>query len=192
MDARRRKRNGLVGESLLGGKSAPSTSAETPMTLVTEAAEMFLMHARVHSPDKPRTAQRYGAGMDYMKRLPGKKMFIEAVTRPDIDDYKAARSTETSEQHKDRPITARTINYEISVLRTFFYFLIRERNVPTTNPCPKFKQLKDPRVKAKRRPPTYRQEESDRIFAACDAFEKTIFATLLLTGLRTNAFHGLT
>src|SRR6202007_2338483 len=56
--------------------------------------------------------------------------------------------------------------------------------LPIGNPCANFKQLKDPRVKAKRRPPTYRQEEIDRIFAACDDREKTIFATLLLTGLR--------
>ena len=70
------------------------------------------------------------------------------------------------------------------MLRTFFYFLIRERNLRIDNPCAKFKHLKDPRAKAKRRPPTYRQEEIDRIFAQCDAAEKADFATLLLTGLR--------
>ena len=60
------------------------------------------------------------------------------------------------------------------------------------NPCANFKQLKDPRAKAKRRPPTYRQEELDRIFAACDEDEKTIFATLLLTGLREEELCFLT
>jgi integrase len=52
------------------------------------------------------------------------------------------------------------------------------------NPCANFKLLKDPRAKAKRRPPTYRQAEIDRIFEGCDESEKAIFATLLLTGLR--------
>jgi len=99
-----------------------------------------------------------------MSRILGKKTFIEAIIRPDIDDYKATRGTESTGKNNDRRITPRTINYEISVLRTFFYFLIRERSLSTTNPCPKFKQLKDPRVKAKRRPPTYRQAEIDPIF----------------------------
>lgn len=184
MEAQRRKRNELVGERFLGGKSEVPAPAEAPLTLLSDAVQMFLQHVRVHSPDKPRTVQRYTAVLDHVTRIIGGKTFVEAITRPDIDDYKATRSTESSEQHKGRRITPRTINYEISVLRTFFYFLIRERNLPIENPCANFKLLKDPRAMAKSRPPTYRQEEIDRIFAACDEREKTIFATLLLTGLR--------
>ena len=165
---------------------------EAPMTLISDAVEMFLQHVRVHSPDKPRTVRRYAAVIDHATRILGKKTFVEAVTRPDIDDYKTTRSTECSEQHPDRRITPRTINYEISVLRTFFYFLIHERNLPLANPCANFKPLKDPRVKVKRRPPTYRQEELDRIFAGCDEFEKTIFATFLLTGQREEELCFLT
>ena len=78
------------------------------------------------------------------------------------------------------------------MFRTFFYFLIRERTLPITNPCANFKQLKDPRAKAKRRPPTYHQEELDRIFGACDETQRTIFATLLLTGLREEELCFLT
>src|SRR6185369_16801722 len=115
-----------------------------------------------------------------MSRILGKKTFIEAIIRPDIDDYKATRGTESTGKNNDRPITPRTINYEISVLRTFFYFLIRERNIPMQNPCARFKLLKDPRVKAKRRPPTYSQAETDRLFEACNEFERTIYATFLL------------
>jgi integrase len=119
-------------------------------------------------------------------------MFVEAITRADIDDYKAVRSGESSEQHPLRRITPRTINYEISVLRTFFYFLIGERNLPIANPCAKFKPLKDPRVKAKRRPPTYRQDELNGIFTTCEENEKAIFATFLLTGLREEELCYLT
>lgn len=192
MEAQRRKRNELVGESLLGGKKAPVVLDETPLTLLTDATEMFLQHVRVHSPDKPRTAQRYSAVMDHVRRILGRKTFVDAITRPDIDDYKAIRTGECSEQHEDRPITPRTINYEIAVLRTFFYYLIRERNLPVGNPCTNFKPLKDPKAKAKRRPPTYKQDELDRIFAVCDEQEKATFATLLLTGLREEELCFLT
>jgi site-specific recombinase XerD len=68
------------------------------------------------------TVRRYAAVLDHGNRILGRKTFVEAITRPDIDDYKAVRSTESREQHKNRRITPRTINYEIAVLRTFFYF----------------------------------------------------------------------
>lgn len=184
MEAQRQKRHELIGESLMGGKKAPPELSEGSATPLTGAIQMFLQHVRVHSPDKPRTARRYAAVMDHVGRILGARTFIEAITRADIDDYKARRSGECSEQHKNRPITPRTINYEIAVLRTFFYFFIRERDLPIVNPCANFKLLKDPRAKAKRRPPTYRQAEIDRIFDGCDDSEKAIFATLLLTGLR--------
>jgi hypothetical protein len=99
-----------MGEQILGGKTVPSAPTEAPMTLLTDAVEMFLQHVRVHSPDKPRTAQRYTAVLDHVTRILGSKTFVEAMTRPDIDDYKTTRSIETSEQHKDRRITPRAIN----------------------------------------------------------------------------------
>jgi hypothetical protein len=191
-EAQRRKRHELVGESLLGGKMPQSTLPETPVTLLSDAIEMFLQHVRVHSPDKPRTVRRYGTVLEHASRILGARKPVDAIKRPEIDDYKNARSGEVSEQHRKRPIAPRTVNYEISVLRTFFYFLIRERNLPIENPCANFKQLKDPRVKAKRRPPTYKQAELDRIFAQCDAFENTVFATLLLTGMREEELCFLT
>jgi integrase/recombinase XerD len=184
MESQRRKRNELVGEALLGGKKKPADPERGSVTVLADAIQMFLQHVRVHSPDKPRTVQRYTAVLDHVSRILGTRTFIESISRADIDDYKSKRSGECSEQHKDRPITPRTINYEIAVLRTFFYFLIRGRSLPITNPCANFKLLKDPRAKAKRRPPTYSQAEINRILEQCDATEKTIFATLLLTGLR--------
>ena len=118
------------------------------------------------------------------ERVLGKKKFIEAITRADIDDYKTARSTDESQQHKGRIITPRTINFEVSVLRTFLYFLINERGIRMENPCARFKALKDQKAKARRKPPTYKQTEIDKVFAQCEDSEKTTFATLLLTGLR--------
>ena len=59
------------------------------------------------------------------------------------------------------------------------------------NPCAYFKPLKDEKAKARRKPPTYSQEEIDRLFAACDDFEKAVLATLLLTGLRKQELYYL-
>ena len=193
MEAQRRKRNELIGALVTGkGTREAPQQEEAPLTLLADANTLFLEHVRVHSPDKPRTVRRYANALDHVKRILGRKMFVEAITRPDIDDYKAVRSGESSDQHQDRRITPRTINYEIAVLRTFFYFLIGERNLSIANPCARFKPLKDPHLKANRRPPTYQQDELNRLLATCDASEKATFATLLLTGLREEELCFLT
>ena len=193
IDAQRRRANELIGELVSGnGRAIPQEAKEGTATTIADAVRMFLDHVKVHSPDKPKTHQRYRKVLDHFARVLGKRKYAEAITRADIDDYKGARSRETSEQHKDRIITPRTINFEISVLRTFFYFLANERGIPLTNPCARFKALKDPQTKANRRPPTYSQKELDRLFARFDPYEKTIFATLLLTGLREEELYFLT
>jgi integrase len=152
---------------------------------------MFIEHIKAHSPSKPKTPQRYQQVMNHFERLLGHKKYVEALTRADIDNYKVKRSQESSSQH-DRPITARTINFEVGTLRTFFYYLINDRGLPVANPCARFKHLKDERKKAKSRPQPYTQEELNRLFAACDEKKKAIFATLLLTGLRKNELYFLT
>jgi integrase/recombinase XerD len=191
IEAQRRKRNELVGELIAGGKEIPRAEQDPSATPITEAIQTFMAHVRVHSPHKPKTHQRYQKVLEHFERVLGKKRYIEAITRADIDDYKTARSTQESQQHKGRIITPRTINFEVSVLRTFFYFLIHERALKMENPCARFKSLKDPKTKARRKPPTYKQPELDRIFKHCDHTEKTIFATLLLTGLREQELYFL-
>ena len=184
-EAQRRKRNEIAEEAMLGGKGRPApASTVAPLTPLADAIGILLNHVRVHSPDKPKTVQRYTAVFDLITRILGRKMFVEAITRPDIDDYKAQRATEGSEQHDGRKITPRTVNFEVCVFRILFYFLIRERNLKIENPCANFKPLKDPKAKAKRRPPVYRQEEIDGIFKQSDESQKAAFATLLLAGLR--------
>ena len=88
----------------MAGKKPQAALAETSLTLLSDAIEMFLQHVRVHSPDKPRTVRRYGTVLEHASRILGRKT-IDAIKRPEIDDYKNARSREVSEQHKDRPIT---------------------------------------------------------------------------------------
>ena len=142
-------------------------------------------------PDKPATAQRYGQVLRHFVRLFGHKQYVENITRADVDEYKIHRRQEKSEQH-GRLITARTVNFEVCTLRTFFYYLINERGVSMTNPCARFKHLRDAKKKAGRRPPTYTQAEIEALLSHCDDFERAVFATLLLTGLREQELCFLT
>lgn len=184
LEAQRRKQHELVGELIAGGKTIPPLPEDGSATPIQNAIEMFLGHVKTHSPAKPLTVRRYGAVLDHFERLFGKKKkYVEALTRPDIDDYKIRRSEETSKQI-GRSIAPRTINFEVSALRTFFYYLINERAVSMQNPCARFKLLKDEKEKARRGPPIYNQNELNRLFGKCSSFEKAAFATLLLTGLR--------
>ena len=108
-----------------------------------------------------------------------------------MDEYKLRRYQEQSQRHK-RFITARTVNFEVSTLRTFFYYLIKERGLVMENPCSRFKKLRDAKRLGRSRPPTYSQEEMTALFLHCDEFERAIFATLLLTGLRKKELYFLT
>jgi integrase/recombinase XerD len=169
-------------------ESQPVSRTRTALPL---ARILFVKHIEAHSPDKPETARRYSQVLEHFVRLCGHRQFLEDITRADIDEYKIARRQEKSERH-DRLITARTVNFEVSTLRTFFYYFINERGVSIKNPCAKFKRLRDAKTGARRRPPTYRQEELDALFAHCDEFETAVFATLLLTGLRKRELYFLT
>lgn len=189
-EAQRRKQHELVGELLEQG-GVPPTADEASATRISDAVRMFADHVRNHSPGKPETLRRYEQVLGHFELASVRKKYVEAITRADIDEYKTKRSTEPSEGRK-RPVTPRTINFEVSTLRTFFYYLIHERGLPMLNPCAHFKPLKDERKRAKRKPSVYAQEELDKLFATCDESEKAIFATLLLTGLRKRELYFLT
>lgn len=190
LEAQRRKQNELIGELIAQGKAPPPAVEEGTATTIADAIPMFVEHVKAHSPTKPETIRRYQQVLEHFERLLSKKKYVEAITRADIDDYKIKRSEESS-LNRRRPITPRTINFEVSTLRTFFYYLINERGLPMQNPCARFKHLRDEKKKARRKPPTYTQEELDRLFETCDDFEKTVFATLLLTGLRKRELYYL-
>jgi integrase len=183
LEAQRRKQHELVGELIAGGKNAPQPSREGTATPIRDAVEMFLAHVKAHSPDKPLTEKRYRQVLEHFERVLGHKKYVEAITRSDIDDYKLRRTDDKGDLDS-RPAKARTVNFEVSTLRTFFYYLINERAMSMANPCARFKPLKDERERARRRPPTYTQAELKKLFAACGKLEKAAFGTLLLTGLR--------
>lgn len=103
-EAQHRKRNELLGELIAAGKQIQQPE-ESSATTIQDGIQTFLGHVRVHSPHKPKTHQRYQKALEHFERVLGKKKFIEAISRADIDDYKTARSTDESQQHKGRIIT---------------------------------------------------------------------------------------
>ena len=190
LEAQRRKRNELIGELAAGGAQLKPVEEGGTATRMADAIELFAEHVKIHSPAKPRTLERYREVLAHFDRILGKKKYVEAITRSDIDDYKIVRSREVVGDNI-RPVSAATINLEVSVLRVFFYYLIRERGVPMENPCARFKPLRAEKERIKRHPPTYSQGELDRLFAACEPENHAIFATLLLTGLRKEELTNL-
>ena len=128
-------------------------------------------------------------GPRHFERILGKKKYMEAVTRSDMDDYKTIRSREL---FGDRPVSPATINFEITILRALFYYVTRERGVSMDNPCARFKHLRSEKERLKGRPPVYGQAEIDKIFAECNDTDRAIFATLVLTGQRKDELVNLT
>jgi len=120
----------------IGGKQRSTTvPVDEEFTRIPDAVEFFASHIHTHSPAKPRTLERYKEVLSHFERLLGKKKYVEAISRLDIDDYKIARSKESAGKGKvTRCVAASTINFEVTVLRSFFYYLIRER-IKAENPC---------------------------------------------------------
>ena len=191
LEAQRRKRNELIGQAVTRAKVPSEHSDQASLTLISDAIKMHQEHVKTHSPDKPRTLRRYTEVLEHFKRVLGSRHHVEAITRADIDHYKIKRSTEFGQRHS-RQITPRTINFEVGVLRTFFYFLINDRGLELENPCARFKLLKDGKTKRARKPSTYSQEETNQLLDSCDSFERAIYATFLLTGLRDQELCYLT
>jgi len=190
LEAQRRKRNEIIGEMVAGGKQLIQTEEEGQRLPIDTAVQVFLAHIKTHSPAKPRTLERYNEVLGHFQRLLGKKKYVGAVHRSEIDDYKNARSLEKIGATK-RTVSPSTINFEVSTLRTFFYFLVRERGIKMENPCAHFKMIRSAKERLRTRPQTYTQEELDRLFAACDSTDRAIFTTFLLTGLRRNELRFL-
>lgn len=188
-EAQRRKRNELIGEMAIGGKQRPNpVQVDEEFTRIPDAVGFFASHIHTHSPAKPRTLERYKEVLSHFERLLGKKKYVEAITRLDIDDYKIARSKESAGKGKVTGcVAASTINFEVTVLRSFFYYLIRERGIKAENPCAHFKALRSAKERLKSKPQTYTQDEINRLLAACNPASHAMYATLLLTGLRRGA-----
>lgn len=154
--------------------------------------DVFHVHVRVHSPDKPRTLQPYRIVLDHFVHITGEGRFAEVISRRNIDSFKVSRIDGKGISKRHRPVRPSTVNFEVSVLRTFFNFVIHGRQVRMENPCARFKPMRDAEGKAQGRTPVYSQEEVARILGACDEEDRAAFATLLLRGLRGQELCFLT
>jgi integrase len=193
LEAQRRKVHELLGQMVAGKDVVPMQGDDASALMpIRAAAEALLQHVQVHSPDKPRTLERYRAVLDHFQRILGHKQWVEAIQRAHIEHYKVTRIAERPHSSPNRHVKPSTVNFEVSVLRTFFNFLIHELQVRMENPCARFKPLRDAVAKAKGRPSVYSQDETDRLLAACNAEDRDAFTTLLLTGLRDQELCYLT
>jgi Phage integrase SAM-like domain len=177
LEAQRRKRNELIGEMFTAATHLKPPKEGGTATPITKALELFAGHVKTHSPARPATHQRYHQVLAHFERILGKKKYMEAITRSDMDDYKITRSREL---FAERPVSPATINFEMTILRALFYYLIRERGISMDNPCARFKPLRSEKERLKGRPPVYKQAELDKIFAKCNDTDRAIFATLVL------------
>lgn len=184
LEAHKRKTRELIGQLVEGKGWVVTPQAEGDQgTAIQECVDAFLKHVEVHSPDKPKTVQRYRIVLDHFVRLLGRLLFVEAVQRKHIDEFKSARAGDKQGGRSGGQVTPATVNFEVSTLRTFFNYLIRELGVKMENPCERFKPIRDSSKDANRRPTTYTPEELERLFRACDGRERAAFSALLLTGM---------
>lgn len=192
--ALQRKQCELAGAAVLASDAKPEPLAGMVRgTPLREAVEAFLAHVQVHSPDKPGTLIRYRLAMDHFLRLMRHRRNLEAVTRADIERYKATRISEPPAGGRKRErVSASTVNFELSCIRTMFNFARRELGVEMENPCAGFKPLRDGSTTAGARPAVYSAEELERLLAASPREDREAFLTLLLTGLREQELCTLT
>jgi integrase len=193
LEAHKRKTRELTGQLVEGKGWVVTPQAEGDQgTTIRECVDAFLKHVEVHSPDKPKTVQRYRSVLDHFVRLLGRLRFVEAVQRKHIDEFKSARASDKQGGRSGGQVTPATVNFEVSALRTFLNYLIRELGVKMENPCERFKPIRDTSKDANRRPTTYTPEELERLFRACDGPDRAAFSALLLTGLREQELCYLT
>lgn len=120
------------------------------------------------------TVLRYDTAIrQFLKKFPEKR-YPDEIYRSDVEEYRLLRLEEG--------ISPRTINFEVSVLRSFYNWLIEVRDVPIHNPASNTRKLKEPEA-VKRALPT------DKIELLEGAVEDDLRRTLLLrmgmtTGLR--------
>ncbi len=85
-------------------------------------------------------------------------------------------------------VTARTVNYELQVLRTFLRWAI-SRNHLFVNPVAGVERFRLPK---RALPKFLTVEQLKTLFEACDEVERRLFMTILLTGMRKGEVEHLT
>jgi site-specific recombinase XerD len=88
-----------------------------------------------------KSASRYDIALNnFLKRFPEKKKLTDFY-RADLEDYKLLRTRDG--------ISGRTINYEITVVKAFWNWVIDANGVEIWNPAGKVKRVREPQQKKK-------------------------------------------
>jgi integrase/recombinase XerC len=155
-----------------GPASKPKESGLTVESAVADFLE-FLKNKK-----RPNTLKRYRAVMDHFAAFFKQQSLVSAIQPADIDAFRDERLNQNGPRGKK--ITPRNVNYEVAVIRTFYYYLKKFRDPSIVNPAAGLKPL------ATTRPivDTYEEEELEQFFQACTLEEKAVFKTFYFTGLR--------
>lgn len=124
------------------------------------------------------TATRYSKALDmFFRKIP--QEYPQDLLRFDVEDFKVMRLRDG--------VSARTINFEVAVLRAFYNWLI-DLEAVSLNPAIKIKKLREPEHVRKSLPP----DIMERIFEAIETEEERLLVILAAhTGLRGNTLAQL-
>jgi integrase len=121
----------------------------------------------------------YAQGLSRVFATFPKTTKISELTRMDMEDYKLYRI---------KQVTPRTVNYELSLVRTFYNWLIEYHEMPVFNPAGKIKFLKTSTTARKH----LSIEDVSRLLQATKTPYETALAMLALTtGLRGNELSSI-
>jgi integrase len=134
----------------------------------------------VRNTGTPGTADRYSIALNnFLSKFDDKDAATEFY-RMDIEDYKIFRL-------KDG-VSPRTVNYEVSVVRAFFNYLIDIQGVNFYNPASKVKKLREPQRKRK----ALTIAEVKALFGACENDTDRLIILLGITsGMRRGEMASL-
>ena len=174
LEAEKRKEYELAGRGVLerGWKAAKAT--KSGIAIKTAVADFLEF---IKTKRRPNTLKRYRAVMEHYRRFFRTYMYVDAITPADMDAYRDER-LQAKNLWGER-ITACNVNYEVAVIRTFYYYLqkFRDPNLPNSA---KLKPLAVTRTVVD----SYEEEELETFFKACSFEEKAVFKTFYYTGLR--------
>jgi integrase len=126
---------------------------------------------------QPNTLERYSIALhNFTKRFPEKRRLREFYNS-DVQDYLILRRQDKA--------SARTVNYEVSVVRAFFNWVLeRDKELmPFGNPASSVKRLREPEAPRKALP----RDAVEKLLAAAESPREQLLVLLALTtGLRRN------
>ena len=134
---------------------------------------------QVRMTTRPGTYQRYAVALqNFLDHFDYKKK-PEQFFRSDVEDYKLWRGANVS---------PRTVNFEVSVVRAFWKYVVEHSELPLINIASKIKKVKEPRQV----PRAMSKEELNRLLEACARpYDRVLVLMAVTTGMRGNEMASL-